>query len=97
MYYLCIFVIFQIELIFFVGYDLIVSMTERKGSLPYGWQVKTSTRYPDRVYYFNIFTGSSTWECPELDPPREIKAEVCEFILKVTIHCFTLFLLLEVV
>ncbi|GBM43661.1 Transcriptional protein SWT1 [Araneus ventricosus] len=43
--------------------------TTSKGSLPDGWIVKVSKNFPDRVYYFNINTGSSTWECPKLDVP----------------------------
>ncbi|CAL1282450.1 unnamed protein product [Larinioides sclopetarius] len=40
-----------------------------KGSLPDGWIVKVSRHFPDRVYYFNINTGSTTWECPKLYVP----------------------------
>ncbi|KAF8774299.1 hypothetical protein HNY73_016865 [Argiope bruennichi] len=47
--------------------------TATKGSLPDGWIVKVSKNFPDRVYYFNIYTGSSTWECPKLDPPGSNK------------------------
>lgn len=42
-------------------------MTEpKKPVLPHGWIVKQSSSYPDRVYYFNIHTGNSTWEVPTL-------------------------------
>ncbi|XP_076454677.1 uncharacterized protein LOC143289554 [Babylonia areolata] len=39
---------------------------EGKGSLPDGWIVRVSRSHPDRVYYFNTVTGSSTWNLPEL-------------------------------
>jgi hypothetical protein len=35
-----------------------------KPSLPHGWVVQVSKTYPDRVYYFNKFTGNTTWETP---------------------------------
>ncbi|GFY39239.1 transcriptional protein SWT1, partial [Trichonephila inaurata madagascariensis] len=45
----------------------IMEGSEPKGSLPEGWIVKVSKKYPDRVYYFNTLTGCSTWECPKLE------------------------------
>ncbi|KAG8184763.1 hypothetical protein JTE90_019359 [Oedothorax gibbosus] len=45
-----------------------MSVETEKTILPHGWIVKTSNKYPDRVYYFNLVTGSSSWECPELVP-----------------------------
>lgn len=42
----------------------------RKGSLPLGWTVHVSSKYPNKVYYFNSITGDSMWECPKLNPPR---------------------------
>ncbi|KAK3088725.1 hypothetical protein FSP39_023048 [Pinctada imbricata] len=41
-------------------------MNHPKPNLPHGWIVKQSKTYPDRVYYFNVHTGSSTWEVPAL-------------------------------
>jgi len=41
-------------------------MDDDKPKLPYGWVVKQSKSYPDRVYYFNVNTGSSSWEFPDL-------------------------------
>lgn len=38
----------------------------KKPVLPHGWIVKQSSTYPDRVYYFNVNTGNSTWEAPTL-------------------------------
>ncbi|XP_035220429.1 transcriptional protein SWT1-like [Stegodyphus dumicola] len=38
-----------------------------KSILPSGWIVASSKRYPDRVYYFNVITGASSWECPVLN------------------------------
>ncbi|XP_015923884.2 transcriptional protein SWT1 [Parasteatoda tepidariorum] len=35
-------------------------------SLPKGWIVRESKSYPGKVYYFNIDTGASIWEHPEL-------------------------------
>ncbi|GIY73027.1 hypothetical protein CEXT_687501 [Caerostris extrusa] len=29
-----------------------------------GWIIKSSKRHPDRVYYFNIISGVSTWDEP---------------------------------
>lgn len=52
----------------------------RRGSLPDGWIVKVSKNFPDRVYYFNIYTGSSTWECPALSP-GSCKNKVVEIYL----------------
>ena len=37
-----------------------------KPQLPFGWVVKHSKSYPDRVYYFNVNSGASTWEFPDL-------------------------------
>ena len=37
-----------------------------KPQLPFGWVVKQSKSYPDRVYYFNVNSGASTWEFPDL-------------------------------
>ncbi|KAK3586723.1 hypothetical protein CHS0354_017521 [Potamilus streckersoni] len=37
-----------------------------KPTLPHGWIVRQSKTYPDRVYYFNVDTGVSTWEIPKL-------------------------------
>ncbi|KAL3870283.1 hypothetical protein ACJMK2_038359 [Sinanodonta woodiana] len=39
---------------------------QNKPTLPHGWIVRQSKSYPDRVYYFNIDTGVSTWEIPKL-------------------------------
>ncbi|XP_052790045.1 uncharacterized protein LOC128224278 isoform X1 [Mya arenaria] len=41
-------------------------MAEEKVQLPFGWIVKQSKSYPDRIYYFNINTGASTWQFPDL-------------------------------
>ncbi|XP_069120205.1 uncharacterized protein [Argopecten irradians] len=37
-----------------------------KPTLPFGWIVRQSTSFPDRVYYFNTQTGATTWEMPDL-------------------------------
>ncbi|CAC5417354.1 unnamed protein product [Mytilus coruscus] len=39
----------------------------KKPALPHGWVVKQSTTYPDRVYFFNVNTGNSTWHLPSVD------------------------------
>lgn len=68
-------------------------MAERspKPCLPHGWTVHVSKKYPDKVYYFNAFTGDATWECPALDSPRILSEnKVCAFIVWV-ILCFTVF------
>ncbi|XP_052221758.1 uncharacterized protein LOC127838207 [Dreissena polymorpha] len=44
-------------------------MEPKKDTLPFGWVVKQSKSYPDRVYYFNINSGASTWEFPDLIQP----------------------------
>ncbi|XP_053381277.1 uncharacterized protein LOC123554913 [Mercenaria mercenaria] len=41
-------------------------MANKKSELPFGWIVKQSKSYPDRIYYFNVNTGASTWEFPDL-------------------------------
>ncbi|XP_041369625.1 transcriptional protein SWT1-like [Gigantopelta aegis] len=41
----------------------------KKLTLPFGWIVKQSSSFPDRIYYFNTNTGVSTWEVPELVKP----------------------------
>jgi hypothetical protein len=45
------------------GKDLAV---KKEPPLPNGWVVCPSKSYPDRVYYFNVFTGRSSWEKPVL-------------------------------
>ena len=42
------------------------AIMSEKPQLPFGWVVKQSKSYPDRVYYFNINSGASTWEFPDL-------------------------------
>ncbi|OWF52592.1 Transcriptional protein SWT1 [Mizuhopecten yessoensis] len=37
-----------------------------KPKLPFGWIVRQSSSFPDRIYYFNVQTGASTWEIPDL-------------------------------
>jgi hypothetical protein len=41
-------------------------MDDKKAELPFGWIVKQSKTYPDRVYYFNVNSGASSWEFPDL-------------------------------
>ena len=41
-------------------------MDEKKPALPFGWVVRQSKTYPDRIYYFNVNTGASSWEFPDL-------------------------------
>lgn len=44
----------------------LTGLVKEKPSLPDGWIVKQSNSYPDRVYYFNVLTGTTTWTMPEL-------------------------------
>ncbi|XP_064616886.1 uncharacterized protein LOC135480888 [Liolophura sinensis] len=46
----------------------------QKPSLPYGWIVRQSSTYPDRVYFFNTVTGASSWEPPILVNPSKQNA-----------------------
>ncbi|XP_076093604.1 uncharacterized protein LOC143064575 isoform X1 [Mytilus galloprovincialis] len=39
----------------------------KKPALPHGWVVKQSSSYPDRVYFFNVNTGNSTWHLPSVE------------------------------
>ncbi|XP_071096824.1 uncharacterized protein [Haliotis cracherodii] len=58
-------------------------MNREKPSLPFGWIVKQSSTYPERVYYFNTHSGVTTWEMPHLvktnnnaiPPPRHAGKE----------------------
>ena len=78
---------FMIKIVLLLFYLFIVLDMEKspvqkspKGSLPYGWTVHVSTKYPDKVYYFNSITGDTTWDCPKLDPPRVLDPQdVCFF------------------
>ncbi|XP_013792211.1 uncharacterized protein LOC106476084 isoform X2 [Limulus polyphemus] len=38
----------------------------RKPTLPHGWVEYPSKSHPDRIYYFNMYTGMSSWTCPQL-------------------------------
>ncbi|XP_069670282.1 uncharacterized protein [Periplaneta americana] len=40
------------------------STSKKKPRLPTGWAVYPSKTYPNRVYYFNSFTGCTTWDKP---------------------------------
>ncbi|XP_046735272.1 transcriptional protein SWT1 isoform X2 [Diprion similis] len=40
------------------------STKKSKVNLPNGWIVVNSTSFPDRVYYFNVRTGKSSWTEP---------------------------------
>ncbi|CAH1785244.1 unnamed protein product [Owenia fusiformis] len=52
-------------------------MENKKGNmkphLPHGWVAKQSKSYPDRLYYFNILTGSTSWEVPKSMPKVQNK------------------------
>ncbi|KAL4218785.1 RNA endoribonuclease [Mactra antiquata] len=41
-------------------------MDDNTKTLPPGWVVRQSKSYPDRVYYFNIDSGLSSWEFPDI-------------------------------
>eukprot|EP00277_Geminigera_cryophila_P038357 CAMPEP_0173116594 /NCGR_PEP_ID=MMETSP1102-20130122/49517_1 /TAXON_ID=49646 /ORGANISM="Geminigera sp., Strain Caron Lab Isolate" /LENGTH=154 /DNA_ID=CAMNT_0014020507 /DNA_START=35 /DNA_END=496 /DNA_ORIENTATION=- len=41
--------------------------------LPVGWEERTSNS-TGRTYYYNRFTGQSTWEIPSLDPHHQHSA-----------------------
>ncbi|XP_022099195.1 transcriptional protein SWT1-like [Acanthaster planci] len=43
----------------------LMGFIKKKPALPEGWIVKQSTTYPDRVYFFNVRTGATTWNAPE--------------------------------
>ncbi|XP_046414257.1 transcriptional protein SWT1 isoform X2 [Neodiprion fabricii] len=48
------------------------STKKSKVNLPSGWIVVNSTSFPDRVYYFNVRTGKSSWTEPshETNKPK---------------------------
>ncbi|XP_046566621.1 uncharacterized protein LOC124275168 [Haliotis rubra] len=47
-------------------------MSREKPSLPFGWIVKQSSTYPERVYYFNTHSGVTTWEMPHLVKTNQV-------------------------
>ena len=41
---------------------------------PAGWELRDSSQYPGRQFYYNVSTGKSQWEKPEPDPAAEVAA-----------------------
>jgi hypothetical protein len=39
---------------------------KKEPPLPSGWEAYPSKSHPDKVYYYNVFTGRSSWERPTL-------------------------------
>ncbi|XP_038045724.1 transcriptional protein SWT1-like isoform X2 [Patiria miniata] len=42
----------------------LMGFIKKKPPLPEGWIVKQSSTYPDRIYFFNVRTGATTWTAP---------------------------------
>ena len=51
-------------------------------ALPPGWILKESRSYPGRFYYFNNFTGESTWNQPEAIHPNPGEIRVFQILFK---------------
>lgn len=63
-------------------------MDKDKPTLPYGWIMKQSKSYPDRVYYFNVNTGMSSWEFPDLIQPYMVASILASFLnISLIIFC----------
>ncbi|XP_033643045.1 transcriptional protein SWT1-like isoform X2 [Asterias rubens] len=56
----------------------LVGVVKEKPHLPEGWIVKQSNSYPDRVYYFNVLTGTTTWKMPELSSSDDTSISTAE-------------------
>lgn len=39
--------------------------SKKKAPLPSGWVACRSKSYPDRMYYYNVATGCSSWDEPK--------------------------------